>query len=99
MNLSPYAMLLTGLLIGTGITIVSMPPIMTSKKCETFRVSNRVATSYALKPPPAPPAEKVVVKEACVTKTPENDTQPELSNTDDTQTKPRHHRRHHGRYI
>jgi len=46
-----------------------------------------VATSYVLKAPPAPPAERVIVKEACVTKTPENVSKPETTNADDTQEK------------
>lgn len=65
--------------------------------CGTYKVRNKIVTAYVLKPPPPPPAirtECTVVREACLSSRPESDTQPELTNTDETQKKPRH-RRHH----
>lgn len=67
-----------------------------AEKCETYKVSHKTVTAYVMKPPPAPPADPIIVKEACprVSQNAENETQTELSNADETQ-KPRHHRRHH----
>lgn len=76
--------------------IIATPNPADRDACGTYKVINKVATSYVLKPPPAEVVYKAcpqTTEKACVTKTPENDTQPELSNTDDTQ-KPRRHRRH-----
>ena len=74
------------------------PSIPTPKEradCQTYKVAHKTVTSYVLKPPPAPVPDPVVIKEACpqVTKTDENDSKPELTNTDETQ-KPRRHRRY-----
>ena len=81
-NWSPYTMFGVGLLIGTGVTIVTMPPIMKSQKCETYRVSNKVATSYVLKPPHVElePAKCPVQ----VTKPCENVISPEVTNNPET---------------
>ena len=62
--------------------------------CFVYKVAHKSAVSYALKPPPAIAPDPVVIKETCITKTTENVTQPELTNTDDTQ-KPVKRRRHH----
>jgi len=92
-NWSPFTMFGVGLLIGTGVTIVSMPPIMKSRNCETYRVSNKVATSYALKPPfvnPEPAKCPVQVTKQC-----ENVSSPEVTNELETKDQePRRHRRY-----
>ena len=87
-----FASFIAGILMGV-VTCSVMAPIPIPKKdCDIYRVANEVATSYVLKAPPAPPAERVIVKEACVTPTPENVSKPEITNADETQEKPR--RRH-----
>ena len=84
-----------GVGLGCLITGAGTPVPKQSSSCVIPRVSTQTVTAYVLKPPPAPPAEKIVVREACVTPKPENVSQPELTNTDDTQTKPKRRYRHH----
>ena len=81
-------------IVGGCLALTTTPLPQPNRDCAVYKVASKAVTSYVLKPPPAPPAEKIVVKEACVTKAPESDTQPESTNTDETQKKPRH-RRHH----
>ena len=83
-----------GIIVGAGFMLVAMPVPGDNKSCLTMHVSKKVATAYVLRPPPAPEPEKIVVREACVTPKPENVTQPELTNTDDTQKPARHRKRH-----
>lgn len=45
-----------GMILGLGV-IVASPQMSSNKKCETYKVSEKVATSYVLKP--------VVIKEKC----------------------------------
>lgn len=93
------AYLALGVFIGIG-TIFYQVDTPKADKCETYRVSTKSVVSYALKPPPAPPADPVIIKEACpqVSKLPENETQPVLSNTDETPKPRRRHRRWHRRW-
>lgn len=93
---NPVVTAMIGAALAAAVTIPATPIPGASPECQTYRVRQKVATSYALRPPPATPIEHVVVKEAaCVSPKAENVTQPELTNTDDTQEKPRRHRRHH----
>lgn len=64
--------------------------------CETYKIRAKPVTAYVLKPPPAPPADPVIIKEKC----PVVLTESEKVNTSDERveevnTKPRRHRRHH----
>ena len=87
-----FASFTAGALMGL-VTSAAMAPVAVPKDdCEVYRVSNKVVTSYVLKAPPAPEPEKIIVKEACITPTPENVSKPETTNADETQYKPR--RRH-----
>lgn len=90
-------------IVGGCLALTTTPMPQPKGDCGVYKVTNKAVTSYVLKPPPAPPAEKIVVKEACVTKPTESDTQVDLSNMSETQVnktmkneheKP-HHRRHH----
>jgi len=79
-----------GVVIGVGV-VFYQTDTPRADKCETYKISREVKVAYVLKPPPAQ-----TIYQACpqVSQKVENDTQPELSNADDTQKKPRHHRRH-----
>ena len=91
-----FATFAAGAFIGTAIAMLAAPSVPPRSDCSLYKVDMRTVTSYALKPPPAEIVYKAcpqTTEKACVTKAPENDTQPELSNADDTQ-KPRRHRRH-----
>jgi hypothetical protein len=84
-----------GLFVGAGCMIAATPSVTSREDCQTFKVKQKAVTAYVLKTPPAPPAEKVVVKEVCepVSKKEEkiNTTEERVNETD----KPaRHHRRH-----
>lgn len=96
MNLSPYTLFLGGLIIGTGLTMATMPAALSSKGCETYRVSHKVATAYVLRPPPAVPAAPLtcpvaVAPAAC----PPVDKSEDVTPVDEP--KKTHHRRHHRR--
>lgn len=95
MRSSNAAFLALGTFIGVGIVFYQVDAPR-ADKCETYKVARKTVTSFVLKPPPSPPADPVIIKETCprVSQNAENETQPELSNADETQ-KPRHHRRHH----
>ena len=89
------AYLALGTFIGVGVVFYQIDTPR-ADKCETYRVARKPVTAFVLKPPPAPPADPVIIKEACprVSQNAENETQAELSNADETQ-KTRRHRRHH----
>jgi len=98
------AYLAAGMFIGVGIVFYQIDTPR-SATCETYKVTTKTATAYILKPPPAETIYKAcpqTTEKVCVTKTPENVTQSDLTNTSDTQVKetpknehePRRHRRH-----
>ena len=81
---------------GAAVTMISAPNPADKDACGTYKVRNKVATSYVLKPPPAEVVYKAcpqTTEKVCVSPKPESDTQPDLSVTENTQ-KPRRHRRH-----
>lgn len=96
MNLSNTAYVALGIIIGVGVVFyqTAIPHV---NGCETVKVRRQSVTAFVLKPPPAQPADPVIIKEACprVSQTAENETQPELSNTSETQKPRRRHKRGH----
>ncbi len=101
MRSSDIAYVALGAFIGVGIVFYQVDTPK-ADKCETYKVAAKPVTAYVMKSPPpivtpavCPPAPK---REPLVSKTAENDTQPNLSNADDTQAvRPLRHRhwRHH----
>lgn len=86
----------TGVAVGLVLGFFAAPTPEQTDSCSVFKVDRKPVTSYVLKPPPAEVVYKAcpqTTEKVCVTKIPENDTQPELSNANDTQ-KTRRHRRH-----
>lgn len=92
-----YGLIAGGIAVGAIGVLFTTPLPAARGDCAVYSVAHKVATSYVLRPPPSPPADPVIVKEKCpapsVSPKAENDTQPDLNATDDTQ-KPRRHRRH-----
>jgi len=68
-----------------------------SEACQTYKVATKSVVSYALKPPPAPPPDPIIIKEKCPT--PDNqklsDEKPET--IEQAEDKPRRHHRRHNR--
>jgi hypothetical protein len=91
----PFAMLGLGIIIGAGLTMISVPIPSQGVKCQTYGVTHKVVTAYVLKPPPAPPPEHIVVKEACpqITERAENVSEPEISKADESKPRKRRHHR------
>jgi hypothetical protein len=87
-----------GILLGAvGAMFATPMPDAMHDEAKVLRVANKVRTAYVLKPPACEPIEHVtIVKEACVSNSAENETQPESTNADETQ-KPRHRRWRHMR--
>jgi hypothetical protein len=99
------AYLAAGMFIGVGIVFYQIDTPH-SVSCGTYKVASKIETAYVLKPPPAEVIYKAcpqTTEKVYVTKTPENVTQSDLTNTSDTQVKEtpknehetRRHRRHH----
>lgn len=93
------AYLALGTFIGVGVVFFQIDTPR-ADKCETYRVARKSVTAFVLKSPPAPPADPVIIKEACprVSQNAENETQADLSNADETQKPRRHRHRRHRRY-
>lgn len=88
-----------GIAIGAGIVFYQVDTPR-ADRCETYKVARKPVTAFVLKPPPAPPAEPVVVYKACPQTTQVSPTPESQINTDEkmesiNQTdKQRRHRRH-----
>lgn len=94
-----FTLPLIGVAIGVlaGFVVAPTPP--TSEHCEVYKVAPKVVTSFVLKPPPAPAATPIVVKEKCPA--PEADSQKltdEKSETIEPENPRRHRRWRHRRY-
>jgi hypothetical protein len=90
MRMNNYAYLGAGMLIGVGIVFYQVDTPK-ADKCETYKVSEKVATAYVLKPPPSE-----VVYKACpqVTERVENVSEPEITKAEETKSRRRHRRWH-----
>jgi hypothetical protein len=88
-----------GVALGGLITFTGMPVPKQNSSCVVPKVDVKTATAYVLKSP-APTVVPIETPAKCpavsVSPKPENDTQKDLSVTDDTQTKPKRkrYRRH-----
>lgn len=96
-NWSPFTILSVGLVTGlaagiaTGFAFAPIP--LARPKCETYFVSNKVATSYVLKPPFQPAVEKTVAIEPETQSTqPENPQEKAETKSEETPTRRHRHR-------
>lgn len=100
MKFSNAAYLALGTFIGVGVVFyqVDMPK---SDECQTFKVATKSVVSYALKPPPAPAPDPIIIREKCPTPDSQKLSDEKPETIEQAEDKPRrHHRhmRHHRRY-
>ena len=48
-----FAAGILGIIVGAFLAVATAPNPANKEKCETYKVRNKVATAYVLKPPPA----------------------------------------------
>lgn len=91
MKMENMVWMCAGAILGLAVTFYETD-VPQSNDCVAYKIRQKVVTAYVLKPPP-PIIEKEICPAApvCVSSKAENDTQTDLSITDDTQ-KPRHRR-------
>ncbi len=66
-----------------------------SESCQTYKVATKSVVSYALKPPPAPPPDPIIIKEKCPAPDNLKLSDEKLETIEHAEDKPRrHHRRH-----
>lgn len=65
-----------------------------SGACQTYKVATKSVVSYALKPPPAPTPDPIIIKEKCPVTDSQKLTDEKPETTEQAEDKPRHHRRH-----
>lgn len=95
MNLSPFTLFLGGLILGTSVTMATVPSAIKSNHCETYTVSRKVATAYVLRPPPSIPAEPVKCPLAVAPAVCPAPAQVDSENKPDVEDVQKPHRRHH----
>lgn len=96
MTPSNIACLVLGTFIGVGVVFYQIDTPK-AEKCETYKVATQSVVSYALKAPPAPPPDTVIIKEKCPVVLKDE----EKINTSDERVEPantRRHRRHKRRW-
>lgn len=89
-----FAYFVMGTLVGVGLFVATSPMPVSKNSCETYLVSNKVATAYVLRPPPPEPA---VCPKPQVTKCPDPVISEETAKAEDTQTEERKRRRKYRR--
>jgi hypothetical protein len=93
MDKKSYLCIMAGICMGGIGAIMFEPDPVDNDSCGTYKVRNKVATAYVLKPPPAE-----VVYKACPQTTenidPVNTSEKRVEETPKNEHEPRRHRRH-----
>jgi hypothetical protein len=67
-NEAKNIVMITGAAIAGAFSMALMvkePVAANPENCKLYKVSTETRVAYVLRPPPAPPPEKIIVKEAC----------------------------------